>query len=493
VVLVAPPRSVGHSATERRFRIAVRPLSEETLIDDNSVEFSVRVTPEKIRVLYVDGYPRWEYRFLNRMLKRADERIRVQCYLVSATPNFVQESSAGMPALRRVPTDRRELLDNYDVIILGDVNPYAISPDPAVGEEFVESLFEFVERGGGLCLIAGEYENPKALSGTELARLLPIALDPTGSLPFEGDSAAEFRPTLEDPMRPHEIVRLHPDVDVNRRLWEEEGGLRGFYWYYPIAEAKPSSQVLLRHPAHSNRHGERYPLLVAGYYPSGRTLFLGIDATWRWRYRYVDRYHERFWRNAVRWLALGRLRSGDRRYGLEPLRTEYALDERVTLEARILDEDYRPSEAGEQEAFVVGPEGTPRELDLTSVPGRSGLFRGTFETQRPGLHRAWIEAEGLRIAQTEFNVVLPSRENADPSPDPQALAALSKVTGGRCVDLEGLGGLLEEFPGGEERREPISSQLEDAWDHWGTLLLALALLSAEWILRKRFEIGRVHV
>ena len=90
--------------------------------------------------------------------------------------------------------------------------------------------------------------------------------------------------------------------------------------------------------------------------------------------------------------------------------------------------------------------------------------------------------------KTEFNVVLPSRENADPSPDPQALAALSKVTGGRCVDLEGLGGLLEEFPGGEERREPISSQLEDAWDHWGTLLLALALLSAEWILRKRFEL-----
>ena len=48
--------------------------------------------------------------------------------------------------------------------------------------------------------------------------------------------------------------------------------------------------------------------------------------------------------------------------------------------------------------------------------------------------------------------------------------------------------LLEAFPGGEERREPVSTRLDDAWDEWHTLLLALALLSAEWILRKRVEL-----
>ena len=65
-------------------------------------------------------------------------------------------------------------------------------------------------------------------------------------------------------------------------------------------------------------------------------------------------------------------------------------------------------------------------------------------------------------------VVLSSRENADPSPDPKVLAALASMTGGTAVDLANVADLLDELPGGEERREPISSRLEDAWDRWAT-------------------------
>ena len=61
------------------------------------------------------------------------------------------------------------------------------------------------------------------------------------------------------------------------------------------------------------------------------------------------------------------------------------------------------------------------------------------------------------------------------------------MSGGRSVELASLAQLEREFPGDEERRQPISSQLEDAWDNWGTLLVLLALLSAEWITRKRLE------
>jgi hypothetical protein len=84
--------------------------------------------------------------------------------------------------------------------------------------------------------------------------------------------------------------------------------------------------------------------------------------------------------------------------------------------------------------------------------------------------------------------VLPSRENADPSPDPTTLQAIASMSGGRALDLAHAKDLLGAFPGHEERREPISSELRDAWDNWGTLLFALALLSGEWILRKRWEL-----
>lgn len=489
VVLVAPERATGLDVTERRFRVHVEPLPDERMTDDNALELAVHVTRERVRVLYVDGYPRWEYRFLKDLLLRADERIQAQIYLQSATSDFPQEATAGLDRLTRVPTGRRELLDNYDVVILGDVNPYRISSDPAEGEEFVRSLFEFVERGGGLCVVAGEYENPRALAGTEFDKLLPVELDPTGSLGLDQETEVEQRPLLEHPASPHEVVRLHPDDELNRELWEEETGLRGYYWYYPVEKAKPGAQVLLRHgQASLSGDDEHDPLLVFGYYPSGRTMFLATDdMTWRWRYRYVHRYHERFWRNAIRWLALGRLKGGDRRFGLEPLRTRYGLDERVTLEARVLDEDYRPSEKDDQEIWLQGPERPPGKRTLDGIDGRPGVFRGTFQAERPGLYRAWIERDGERVATTEVEVVLPSRENADPSPDPETLRGMATLTGGRAALVTQVRSLEAEFPGDEERREPISSELEDAWDHLGTLLLALGLLSVEWILRKRYE------
>lgn len=487
VVLVAPPASLEGGRRERRFRVSVPPLEGETLLDDNELRFSVQVTPERIRVLYVDGYPRWEYRYLKHLLLRADENLVVQCYLLSATPDFAQESTRGVPSLERVPTARRELLENYDVIILGDVNPYAVSPDPARCEEFLQSLRAFVEGGGGLLLQAGEYENPRSFVDTPLQDLLPVVLDPTGALAFGGDTTRELRPRLEEPGQPHQIVRLDPDTETNRRLWEEAEGLRGFFWYFPITRAKPGSQVLLRHPEAEGAYG-RHPLLVVGYFPQGRTMFLGLDSTWMWRYRYGDRYHERFWRNAIRWLALGRLKSANRRMRLDSLKTVYSIDERIAVEARVLDEDFRPSEEPRRPLRVQGPEGSETDRTLELVPGRPGLYRAGFEVDRPGLYRVWMEERGQLAASTEFEVELPSRENADPTPDPRLMASVATLSGGRAVPLARLATLAPEFPGGEERRQPISSKLDDAWDHWGTLLLALGLLSAEWILRKRLEL-----
>ncbi len=130
VVLVAPRVEADLRTGERRFRVSVPPLDGETMTDDNHVEFSVHVSPARMRVLYVDGYPRWEYRYLKNLLLRADRNLDVQCFLLSATPDFLQESSRHLPSLRSVPATRQELLDNYDVIILGDVNLHSISPDP---------------------------------------------------------------------------------------------------------------------------------------------------------------------------------------------------------------------------------------------------------------------------------------------------------------------------------------------------------------------------
>lgn len=488
VTLIARAGPANRRTGDRRFHVEVPPLEDETLIDDNALDINVHVNPEKVRVLYVEGYPRWEYRRLALdMLKRADENIEFQAFLLSATPDFVQESTRGTPSLKAVPTDRVSLLDHYDVVILGDVDPYAVSPDPSKGDEFMRSLLEFVERGGGLLFIAGEYDNPRAYLSTPLEALLPVIVDEAEMRGGPADTTKEFKPMLEDWRQPHEIVRLHPDLETNRRLWEDEDGLRGFNWFLPVNRAKPGSQVLWRHSKESNQYGN-YPLLVAGYYPSGRTLFQAVDSTWMWQFHFGPRYHERYWRNAIRWLALGRMKSGDRRYRLELARNTYDLGERVGVEGRVLDEDYRPSTAQTQGVRVLGPDGHTTDLTLSQVPGKPGVFRASIDAERTGMFRVWIENGEKRIASAEFEVVLPSLENKDPSPNPSLLAEVSAISRGKALDLARLDELWAAFPGGEERREPISSRLDDIWDSWGTLLAALCVLSLEWILRKRFEL-----
>ncbi|QDU68230.1 glutamine amidotransferase [Engelhardtia mirabilis] len=488
VLLVAPPGPADPTTGERRFRLRLPPLQDETLQDDNSVEVAVRVSPEKVRVLYVEGYPRWEYRKLALdFLKRAESDIDFQGWLASATPGFPQEHSPGLFSLERLPITRDELLDGYDVVILGDVNPRRLFPDPAVGDQFLGALREFVEAGGGLLLQAGEFDNPRAFLGTPLEDVLPVSIDSTGDITTPWDGRRSFRPLLEQPQDPHEIVRMLPDPEQNRALWEDAGGLEGVYWFSPVTRAKPGSQVLLRHPTDENRFGRR-PLLVAGYYPSGRTLFVGIDSTWRWQFRYGPRYFERFWKSALRWLALGRLRSGDRRYRIETARASYDLSERIVVEARVLDEDYRPSEATDLEVRWAGPDGRPEGLTLPVVDGREGEYRGGLQVERPGNYRIWIEVDGRRLSSADFEVLLPSRESAEPAPDPQTLAAISAATRGVSASLADLDLLLSPFPGGEERREPISSRLVDVWDRWATLLVVLGLLAAEWLIRKRLEL-----
>jgi len=314
-----------------------------------------------------------------------------------------------------------------------------------------------------------------------------VVVDPTGVSSGDLALGEEFHGRLEDGSNPHEVVRLVPDAAENRTLWESDQGLRGFTWFYPVLRAKPGAQVLLRHPEAHNAQGN-YPLIVCGYFPAGRTLFMGVDSTFMWRYRFGDRYHERFWRNALRWVALGRLKSGDRRVQLDALRSRYNLDERVTLEGRVLDEDYRPSETPTVDAHLSGPEGAEEDLKLTLVPEHPGLYRASLDVQRPGLYRVFTETNGVRTASADFEVVLPSRENSDPAPDPELMARVAQASGGMAVELSKLESLEERFPGHKERREQISSELDDAWDHWGTLALALVLLCSEWILRKRWEL-----
>ena len=170
------------------------------------------------------------------------------------------------------------------------------------------------------------------------------------------------------------------------------------------------------------------------------------------------------------------------------MRSSFGLDERVLVGARVLDEDWQGATTPELEVLWSGPSGEPHRASLNLNPGRPGSYSGSLPVERPGHHRVWIEMGGQERTSAGFEVTLPSRENADPSPDPGALLELSRSTGGTALALGDVDRILELFPGGEERREPLSARFEDLWDSSWSLFLLLGLLSAEWILRKREDL-----
>ena len=460
----------------------------ELFEDDNVRIHPLRVEPEVIRVLYVEGRPRWEYRYLKNHLLRA-ENFKVQCLLTSASGDFIQESSDGVASLTRFPPTRLDLFE-YDVLILGDVAPDEIdafhSRDTTT--DLLRDIHDFVNVGGGLILLAGELHTPRDYRDSLIADVLPVEIgNPEEEEKYKEDSGP-FRPALPDPSHPHNIVRLEKDPDLNRMLLEDPSkGLAPMRWYAPVRRKKRGATVLLEHPLNSNRDGP-HVLAATTRVGDGRTLYVGFDETWLWRKPYGDRYPERFWRSAVRHVAIGKLRRADKRFDLRTDKERYNLGEVIQLSLRVLDSDFRESTAERQVVHVEKAEGAPEVLD--AYRQEDGLYERAVRADRPGTYRFWMEdisQPDKRLSARVVEVQIPRVEILNPSLDRKQLEEIAEITQGRYRGLHQFGDLVEELDG-NSRRIPVRTEQESLWDRWQLLILVIGLLATEWGLRKRFNL-----
>ncbi|MBV8879693.1 MAG: VWA domain-containing protein, partial [Planctomycetaceae bacterium] len=155
--------------------IRINPRAEENTSHNNYLTHRLRVADDKIKVLYVEHPPRFEYRYLKNSLVR-DPKILAHCFLTSADTEFPQEHTRSedplfREPLKEFPKDLKGLLE-YDVVIFGDVDPGKLGPDAAKNLETFVSEF-----GGGIIFISGAMNNPRALVNTPLANLLPVVAD----------------------------------------------------------------------------------------------------------------------------------------------------------------------------------------------------------------------------------------------------------------------------------------------------------------------------
>jgi hypothetical protein len=472
-------------------RFQLQGLPEESQQDDNTDTRFLRVNDERIRVLYIEDQPRWEYRYVKNCLRRVDPSIQMQAVLFDASPKFTQEHSDELPPLQQLPATEKELL-KYHVILLGDVPPERLGASDERRQQWLEMLVKYVEFGGGVGFMFGDTAMPERYRNTPLQDLLPVVLeDPVWLAANRPRRDIAFRPVLDNPLQPHEILLLQRDPNLNRRLWEE--GLPGFFVYHPVLRAKPGTSVLLRHPTDENRYGKR-PIAVAGPHPRGNTFFIATDETWRWRDPYGETYQDAFWRNVVRYLAQGRLQRRNDLYELTVDKSVLETGDKVRVVLRVRDDELQPATAQEQVVFLRDTKGNVERRTLRATPGEPGAFQQSFTMADPGAFSfvAFTNqnpAEAV-LAREDVLVRIPDKELANSSQDAMTLQRISAASSSpdqtaKSVALFDADLLATVFAGKKAYENREETRTRPAWDDLWSLLVLLILLGTEWLLRKQ--------
>ena len=261
------------------------------------------------------------------------------------------------------------------------------------------------------------------------------------------------------------------------------------YWAFPAGDPKPGATVLVRYadPALRTPTGTAMPLVATQPYGLGRVVYCGSPETWRWRRAGVERY-ERFWLQAVRHCAGGRLRGGARRITLMPDRASYAVGDAVRVRARILDRQMQPLDA---DAVTLGIERDGTQLATVQarrVAGEPGAYDAVFYPDGFGHFAVSYTAPDGARATESFEVREPEAEFADLRLARPAMEQLAETTGGRYILPDALGSLPAGVPD-LSRTVVESGPLRPAWDRLWALALLVCALTGEWVLRKRMGLA----
>jgi hypothetical protein len=487
--------------------VAARPVGGEIRTDNNGRPVVINVADDKARVLLIDGEARWEFHYLQSALLR-DRTMDVHS-VVFSQPRLGKISEeelqkVGNPSLA-LPPDQDSLAP-YDCIILGDVTPEQL---PAADRLRLEKYV--ADRGGTLVLLAGKRAMPLAYAGNDraagadedpLLRLLPVE-QPRAVTPADG-----FHVTLTEEGKLTTFLQMDPAPDQSLGRW---AGFPPHGWGV-VGKAKPGAVTLATVPDDAagkddRKAGEREKergLIVRQHYGFGRVLFVGLDSTWRWRYKVGDTYHHRFWGQAIRWAASDKpLVAGNDylRFGTqEPV---FRQGQEVEVDVRLAEQTgpLGPDALAGARVLRQG-EGGAGEQAVALVPlkrreAQPRVLEGKVRDLLPGRYE-------LELAIPE----LADKLTAPPGPDgkPAKLRASFTVTapeGEEMVELATNWPLLEELAaksGGKVFTAETAPELVDLltrqtavhvehhefrlWQWWVTLVAFLVLLTLEWVARK---------
>lgn len=491
--------TLGVSEVTRRYELEITPERPELIVYDlqvelqpgeiieenNSYSFLVDNSEKSaLDVLYVEGHPRNEYKFIRRALE-GDESIRLATYLQTGPEKYYRQGIESSTELSSGFPSTKEELYRYEAIILGDIEENFFNADE------LQMIEDFVaERGGGF-LMSGMVD--EEFIGTPIADILPLTLIEESFLPGHlrggtrrGDhpTGELFYPRLTNNGEFSPILRLSGEDSENGNLWRQLPELQGVF---VTGRIKPGATVLMEHPVLQYQN-QLLPIIAQQRYGSGRSMSVNTASTWRWQMMLPsdDQSHETLWRQVLRWLAV----SSPERINIDFDREYYNVGDEVNVTVVALNDQYEP----DNDATLWMQTETPGE-QITDTPmewdiEEEGVYRANFTVEEEGVFNLLVDvASAAADAELESSekraafVVTPSlREFNNAGMDAGLLGRISQESGGsyfELSDVDGLADRVEFTPNAYSREVEI-----DLWDKPWLLALLISLLCIDWATRR---------
>ncbi|MCP5540158.1 MAG: hypothetical protein H7A52_08470 [Akkermansiaceae bacterium] len=508
------------------YRLELEAMDGELFPDNNAWDFKVAVTDDRTNVLLIDGFPRWEFRYLRNLFYGRDKSVHLQYVLLhpDKIDSLRATAAVAASATRKFGDAEADRLPEnadewrlFDVIILGDVEPAAL------GNAEWRAIREAVtERGALLVCVAGPRYMPDAHDNEILRDLLPVTWERHEAPRLEAPEAA-YRLTLTTEGRGHPLMAQSSSRSLSEQVW---AGMPELRWRTVPGGVKEGAEVLayarpegpggraaaanaadgtpesveaaIRDLANRKELEKNNALVVTQRAGLGKVVMMNFDQTWRFRYGVGDTFHHRFWGQMMRWGAGGNLRSGNEHVRLGTDRLTYTPSDAVEITGKLLDASRRPVVDAELFAEIYRAGGGERlsRQKMSYRTGSSGLYETSVAAlSEPGEYRVRLTGPAVDDAlaadpsmeaiETELLVVATRNpvELAELTADRDFLNHAAVTTGGQVFEIGDIAGLPDAF--GAPKETLTERRNITLWDKWPLLVLFFGLLTTEWVLRRR--------
>jgi uncharacterized membrane protein len=446
---------------------------DDRIPENNTLNALVEIKNDHPQILYIEGEPRWEFKFLRRAMQD-DPNIRLVTLLRSSQNKFYRQGIDKEEMLSEGFPKKKEELFAFKGLIFGSIESTFFTQDQ------LKNVVDFVSnRGGGFLMMGGRnsfsggrYEN------SPLADILPVQLSSGDRMPVIG----RVKWSVTDYGRTHPLMKLAPEATENVKQWTDLPPLND---YNKTIDAKVGGIVLARGQA-EQRGGPDPILLAYQRYGRGRTMALTTGSTWRWQMQMdsKDQTYELFWKQVLRWMV----NTSPDPVMINSDKDTYLPGETVHLSGDISNKSFERMNNAKVVAKVTNPEGVVEAIPLDWNGAGEGTYQAELNVTAPGVYRVEVEAtqgsENLGTNHTAFQVEDRPVEFSNAALDTRLLKSIANSTGGRYYPLSKIGDLPDDAQYVDTVDTAYFEQKE-LWDVPFLFMLLVMTFGGEWFWRKR--------